>query len=53
MLTSKVMVDYFEGKEEPRTDADWLNAKDYKEIPGPSNFELIRGYFPGGKVFQI
>ncbi|CAD7015082.1 unnamed protein product [Ceratitis capitata] len=47
-----VMVDYFEGKEEPRTDADWLNAKDYKEIPGPSNFELIRGYFPGGALYK-
>lgn len=29
---------------------EWDNAKPYSEIPGPSTFEVIRRFMPGGKV---
>ncbi|NP_001306761.1 cytochrome P450 12B4 [Ceratitis capitata] len=48
----QVAVQYFETKEEARTDAEWLNAKSYKEIPGPSIFELLRTQFPGGALYK-
>ncbi len=31
---------------------EWDNAKPYKEIPGPSSYQLIRRFMPGGS-FQI
>lgn len=29
---------------------EWENAKPYKEIPGPSTYQLIRRFMPGGTV---
>lgn len=29
---------------------DYQSASKYENIPGPSQFELIRGFLPGGKI---
>jgi len=31
-----------------RTDQDWLNAKSYKEVPGPSPLRVLSYFLPGG-----
>ncbi|XP_055847818.1 cytochrome P450 CYP12A2-like [Episyrphus balteatus] len=31
---------------------DWENARPYEDIPGPSKFELVRGFMPGGAFYK-
>ncbi|XP_055921318.1 uncharacterized protein LOC129952612 [Eupeodes corollae] len=35
---------------EPST--DWENARPFNEIPGPTKFEIIRGFMPGGDYYK-
>ncbi|XP_055838070.1 probable cytochrome P450 12b2, mitochondrial isoform X2 [Episyrphus balteatus] len=37
-------------RETSKFDQEWLQAKDFKEIPGPSTFKLLSHYLPGGKL---
>ncbi|XP_055919790.1 probable cytochrome P450 12b2, mitochondrial [Eupeodes corollae] len=37
-------------KEASKLDREWLKAKDFSEIPGPSTFKLLSHYLPGGKL---
>lgn len=39
-----------EHKSSLKLDDEWLNAKDFSEIPGPSTIELLSKYLPGGKL---
>lgn len=45
-------VDHFETKEETREDPEWVNAKDFKEIPGPSTYRMLRDQLPGGNNYD-
>ncbi|XP_018803930.1 PREDICTED: cytochrome P450 12b1, mitochondrial-like [Bactrocera latifrons] len=36
-----------------RTDVEWLNAKDYSAIPGPTKYKLFRDFLPGGEFYNI
>lgn len=36
-----------------RTDQDWLNAKSYKEVPGPSPLRVLSYFLPGGKLHNM
>ncbi|XP_014097477.2 probable cytochrome P450 12e1, mitochondrial [Bactrocera oleae] len=31
---------------------DWENARPYSEMPGPSKYEMIRGFLPGGPFYK-
>ncbi|XP_037955925.1 cytochrome P450 12b1, mitochondrial [Teleopsis dalmanni] len=33
-----------------RTDEEWMNAKDFNTMPGPTRIQLLMDYFPGGKL---
>lgn len=35
----------------PRVDEEWLQAKPYTEVPGPSPLRLISYFLPGGKLY--
>ncbi|XP_034476623.1 cytochrome P450 12b1, mitochondrial [Drosophila innubila] len=37
----------------PRSDEDWLNAKSYKEVPGPSTLRVLSYFLPGGKLYNM
>ncbi|XP_050322357.1 probable cytochrome P450 12b2, mitochondrial [Bactrocera neohumeralis] len=47
-----VVLEHFETKEETREDPEWVNAKDYKQIPGPSSFRMLRDQLPGGLLHK-
>ncbi|XP_055847825.1 cytochrome P450 CYP12A2-like [Episyrphus balteatus] len=32
--------------------ADWNKARTYNEIPGPTKYELFRGFLPGGQYYD-
>ncbi|XP_055324108.1 cytochrome P450 CYP12A2-like isoform X2 [Sitodiplosis mosellana] len=34
-------------------DAEWETALPYKRMPGPSKYELLRGFSPGGKYHDL
>lgn len=35
------------------TSQSWKDAKPYNKIPGPSTFEFIKGFMPGGKYQKL
>uniref|UniRef100_A0A0A1WKR6 Probable cytochrome P450 12b2, mitochondrial n=1 Tax=Zeugodacus cucurbitae TaxID=28588 RepID=A0A0A1WKR6_ZEUCU len=47
-----VALEHFEQKVETRDDPEWVNAKDYKEIPGPSTLRMLRDQLPGGRLHK-
>ncbi|XP_053964585.1 cytochrome P450 12b1, mitochondrial-like [Anastrepha ludens] len=36
-----------------RTDPEWLNAKEYKSIPGPSKIGFFLSFLPGGELHNL
>ncbi|XP_060659633.1 cytochrome P450 12b1, mitochondrial [Drosophila nasuta] len=35
-----------------RTDDDWLKAKPYSEVPGPTTWRVLSYFLPGGKLYN-
>ncbi|KAG4080699.1 hypothetical protein HA402_013229 [Bradysia odoriphaga] len=40
-------------KVEQNNEIEWNNAKPFSSLPGPSKFELLRSFLPGGKYHNL